>query len=309
MREIWEKEEGRERGTDVGVYMEDKDIDIDIGAPGEEVFVHMDTEALLSLLGDLCDAARSSRLEYERRYKLRLDRVSNVSNLQPRERVEVLGIWFKMHRLSQMYATARRILVSRLGGYDTDIDPETETETGEERKERKERNEYREEEERISKRRAEGGSEAGAAEAAEDGVLALGAGANGVAHFSQREESDEPNMTQTRELVADLLKSFPLKAPILIDKIDKIDKASIHDARNTIKFFHDSFSSRIKYAVEAAVGTFLLKQLVRQLRQCVELGRACPRDTWIRVLKSYKTLHCCLVTEAKDPQFIMFTNK
>ena len=98
------------------------------------------------------------------------------------------------------------------------------------------------------------------------------------------------------------LQSFPLKAPVP-------DKTSASDAREIVLSFHESFSSRVKYAAEAAVGTFLLKGVVRQLKQCVDIGRACPDDTWIRVLKAYKTLHCCLLTEAKEPQRVMFINK
>jgi hypothetical protein len=293
------------------------------------------------------NASRIARDEYQKHWRLRLERAP-MSSLSPTERRQVVSIWYRLHICSQVFEDAQRRLRGVHGGgthapaqaasHSAFVLGGAGSECGTERDARQQ------------------GKSAG-------GVgVGVGAGGLGGAGCPDKDKvpTRDPDVERINGLLQDLVLSFPaapMQPPAATAAANKHMHMQAHSqgsgharAQNDRKKgglaatpalanaqlqlqaqaqmradFHEALRSRVQYVVEAAVGGFMARDVVRQLRQCCEHSTPLadrgasasagirpdfPLQHWQDALRSYRALHTCLLTDgASDPASCMFMRK
>jgi len=262
-----------------------------VDAPANPFKLEEEEAQLRSLCVAASNASHAARSEYAKHWRLRLERTS-VASLTRTERTQLLGIWYRLRRTADTYAAARRALRAHFCkknnmncNYHSNID--------------------------LSGNRYSTGVDAEQ-------------GGHGAA------AREDPDVAKTKSLLKDLIEDFPSHPPPVVAAEDAsyagtLSHSPQRDSRVTadkavqgsLNEFQASFAASVSYVAEAAMGGFLLRDVVQQLRNCSEhelecedTGQGYSREMWKEALKSYKALHCCLQTEgASDAASCMFLEK
>jgi hypothetical protein len=272
------------------------------------------------------NASRIAREEYQKHWRHRLERAP-MSSLSPAERRQVVSIWYRLRVCSQVFEDAQRRLRNVNKG-EANSPARAASDIG----------------------LARGGLSQRASDEYQQGKY--GGGGNGS--IFQRLDKDktqahDPDVVRINGLLHDLVLSFPdapLQSPPAVmsqhlhsqqgsaqsrTQSDKkrgglTSTPALANAQLQAQMradFHGSLRSRVQYVVEAAVGGFLARDVVRHLRQCCEhsapladVGASASAEPdfhlqqWQDALRAYRALHTCLLTDgASDPASCMFMRK
>lgn len=244
---------------------------------------------LRSLCVAASNASHAARSEYTKHWRLRLERTS-PSSLTRTERAQLLSVWYRLRRSADAYSAARRALrahFNKKNGIDYDCSSDL-----------------------------------------SDNFARAGFVQDDTAGENHKEYGqgcvEDADVTKTRSLLVELIDNFPTHPPHAVAGEDSIHSHSQahHTARtsthDTLAAHHASFTASVSYVAEAAMGGFLLRDVVQQLKICSEHELECEangqpgysREKWREALKSYKALHCCLQTNgASDAASCMFLEK
>ncbi len=240
-----------------------------------------------------------------------------MSSLGPKERQQVISIWYRLHICSQVFEDAQRRLRSVRGGRAHASASDSES------------------------------ARSGSSHVFKQEIFTYG-GCGGGQMGKDKALASDPDVVKINALLHDLVLSFPAAAQsanvsspnthshgqgsALLSRAQSERERkrgptpALMNAQlqaQTRADFHEALKSRVQYVVEAAVGGFLVRDVVRQLRQCcehstplAEKGTSICLDSdttlqqWQDALRSYRALHTCLLTDgASDPASCMFMQK
>ena len=296
------------------------DIKVGVACEGDE-----EEEVIIAQAKRDCyaaaNASRSARDEYQKHWRHRLKRTP-VSCLNISERQQLVSIWYRLHSCAKVYEAAQ-LRLRRLRQVPSIAATAAATAAAGGL---------------HSKQRQHSFQDSG-----EHDIENRGGGSASITSNRKEEDADDTDVAKIRTLLRDLIHSFPQRAPVPAPPVHGLPASQGHGhlhsqanmerrqaqlqekAQTQLRTeFHDALKSRIQYVIEAAVGGFLLRDVVRCLRHCCEQKMAAPGtgagaeaeaagcsvEQWQEALRSYRALHTCLLTDgASDPSSCMFMHK